>query len=136
MFFHIRYFVLLLSRKKLGKAEQLWYNRLYGIYRLEESRERGTQGDTQAGRTAQEIGKNGKGDRGINRRTPESRERNMDSVSTRGRSLPGAKKVWSEAWEPHGSQQGRTGKYPDSGGGENTGGLRDHRQAVDVRTDT
>ena len=28
----------------------------HGVYRLKESRERGTQGDTQAGRTAQEIG--------------------------------------------------------------------------------
>ena len=35
-------------------------------------------------------GKTGK-DRGINRRTPESRKRNMDSGSTRGRDFPGAK---------------------------------------------
>ena len=32
----------------------------YGIHRVEESRERGTQGDTQAGRTTQGIGENGK----------------------------------------------------------------------------
>ena len=45
------------------------------------SRERRPQGDTQAGRTAQE---NGERNRGINRRTAESRQRNMDRVSTRG----------------------------------------------------
>ena len=106
------------------------------MYRFKESRERGTQGDTQAGGTAQEDGENGKRNRGINRRTPESRKRNMDSVSTRGRKLPGAKKVWPKGREPHGPYSGRTREYPEDGGGENTGGFRDYRQVVDVRADT
>ena len=46
--------------KKLGKAGKVWYNRKHGVYRLKESRERRAQGDTQAGRTAQENGENGK----------------------------------------------------------------------------
>ena len=51
---------LLPSRKILGKKGKVWYHKRYGIYRFEESREIRTQGDTQAGRTAQENGKNGK----------------------------------------------------------------------------
>jgi hypothetical protein len=46
--------------EKLGKAGKAWYNREHGVYRLKESRERRTQGDTQAGRTAQENEENGK----------------------------------------------------------------------------
>ena len=47
-------------KKKPGKTGKVWYNREHGVYRLKESRERRTRGDTQAGRTAQENGENGK----------------------------------------------------------------------------
>ena len=127
---------LLLLRKKLGKGGEVWYSSGYGIYRLEKSRERGTQGDTASGSTTQEIGESGKRNRGINRRTAESCERNMDSVSTRGRIIPGAKKVWTEAWKPHGPDRGRTERYPKGRGREKTGGFRNQREAVDAGTDT
>ena len=123
-------------RKKLGKQGEEWSSRGYGIYRFEKSRERGPGGDTASGSTTEENGENGKGNRGMNRRTTESRERNMDSVSTRGRSLPGAKKVWAEAWERHGADGGRTGKDPKGRGREHTGGFRNQREAVDTGTDT
>ena len=123
------------SRKILGKKGKVWYHKRYGIYRFKESREIRTQGDTQAGRTAQENGKNGKRNRGINRSTAESRKRNMDSVSTRGRKFSGAKKVWTKAGQPHGPYSGRTRKYPKGNRREDTGGFRDHRQAVDIGTD-
>ncbi len=126
---------LLPSRKILGKKGKVWYHKRYGIYRFEESREIRTQGDTQAGRTAQENGKNGKRNRGINRSTAESRKRNMDSVSTRGRKFAGAKKVRTKAGQPHGPYSGRTRKYPKGNRREDTGGFRDHRQAVDIGTD-
>ena len=122
-------------RKILGKKGKVWYHKRYGIYRFKESREIRTQGDTQAGRTAQENGKNGKRNRGINRSTAESRKRNMDSVSTRGRKFSGAKKVWTKAGQPHGPYSGRTRKYPKGNRREDTGGFRDHRQAVDIGTD-
>ena len=41
----------------MGKVVVKWG---HGVYRLEESRERGSQGDTQAGSTAQKMGKTGK----------------------------------------------------------------------------
>ena len=59
----------------------------------------------------------------------------LTGVSTRGRKLPGAKKVWAKAWESHGSNPGRTRKYPKGGQGEKAGGFRAHRQTVDVGTD-
>ena len=129
------YAVVLPSRKILGKKGKVWYHKRYGIYRFKESREIRTQGDTQAGRTAQENGKNGKRNRGINRSTAESRKRNMDSVSTRGRKFAGAKKVRTKAGQPHGPYSGRTRKYPKGNRREDTGGFRDHRQAVDIGTD-
>ena len=127
--------LILPSRKILGKKGKVWYHKRYGIYRFKESREIRTQGDTQAGRTAQENGKNGKRNRGINRSTAESRKRNMDSVSTRGRKFAGAKKVRTKAGQPHGPYSGRTRKYPKGNRREDTGGFRDHRQAVDIGTD-
>lgn len=130
-----RYRYVLPSRKILGKKGKVWYHKRYGIYRFEENREIRTQGDTQAGRTAQENGKNGKRNRGINRSTAESRKRNMDSVSTRGRKFAGAKKVRTKAGQPHGPYSGRTRKYPKGNRREDTGGFRDHRQAVDIGTD-
>ena len=54
------YAVVLPSRKILGKKGKVWYHKRYGIYRFKESREIRTQGDTQAGRTAQENEENGK----------------------------------------------------------------------------
>ena len=124
-----------LFRGSLGKKGKVWYHKRYGIYRFKESREIRAQGDTQAGRTAQENGKNGKRNRGINRSTAESRKRNMDSVSTRGRKFAGAKKVRTKAGQPHGPYSGRTRKYPKGNRREDTGGFRDHRQAVDIGTD-
>ena len=72
----------------------------------------------------------------MNRRTPESRERNMDSVSTRGRIFPRAKKVWAEARERHGAHRWRTGKNPEGRGGKGSRGLRNQGEAVDAGTDT
>ena len=90
-------------RRLLGfRPAQLHAFCLCGGYALcltlfKESRERRTQGETQAGRTAQENGENGKRNQGINRSTAESRQRNMDRVSTRGRNLSGAKKYGRKA---------------------------------------
>ena len=81
------------------------------------------------------LGKTGKEIEELTGGTAESRKRNMERVSTRGRKLPGAKKVWAKAWESHGSNPGRTRKYPKGGRGEKAGGFWAHRQTVDVGTD-
>ena len=67
------------------------------------------------------------------RSTPESRQRNMDSVSARGRSLLREKKVWAQARNPHGAQNGRTSGYSKGNRGKKTRGFRNHRAVVDVR---
>ena len=97
----------------------MWKNGEHGIYRLKESRKRRTQGDTQADRTAQEIGKNGKRNRGINRCTAKSRQRNMDSVSTRGRNLS-RRKVWAQGWKTHGPYSVYLGMELEGPGGVRT----------------
>ena len=60
----------------------------------------------------------------------------MDSVSTRGRKLAGAKEVRAKGRKPHDPYGGRTRKYLKCSGGEDTGGFRDYWQAVDIGTDT
>ena len=70
----------------------------------------------------------------MNRSTPESRQRNMDCISTRGRILPGTKKVWAQARKSYGSYGGRTSGYTDRDQRETAGGFRNYGQIMDIGT--